>query len=196
MTAQEERHIRDLVNAYSHTADTDRFRDFGDDIEITDCTHYYISECRFDSQLDKREVEKHEQPYTGSSLKALTVTSLSQVDRWRFEMGPLSRGRFQNTTDHLTVPGSEYVETCHTCRGDGKENCPTCTGKGRRKGYHKCPLTCRTKTTHIVLNEFIYCLILFCLYREKISISTESCISGIGKRLKKGLVTIDYLRKA
>ncbi len=141
MTAQEERHIRDLVNAYSHTADTDRFRDFGDDIEITDCTHYYISECRFDSQLDKREVEKHEQPYTGSSLKALTVTSLSQVDRWRFEMGPLSRGRFQNTTDHLTVPGSEYVEICHTCRGDGKENCPTCTGKGRRKGYHKCP-TC------------------------------------------------------
>lgn len=139
MTAQEERHIRDLVNAYSRSADADRFRDYGNDIEITENTPYYITDCCVDSQLDCREVEKHEQPYTGSPLKALTVTSLSQVDRWMFDVGPLSRGRFQNVSNHLTVPGSEYVETCHTCRGDGKVNCPTCTGKGSHKGYHKCP---------------------------------------------------------
>ena len=135
MTAQEERHIRDLVNAYSHTAETDRFHDYGNDIEITENTPYYITECRVDSQLDRREVEKHEQPYTGSPLKALAVTSLSQVDRWMFEVGPLSKGQFRDTTGHLTVPGSEHAETCHTCRGDGKVDCPTCGARG----YYTCP---------------------------------------------------------
>lgn len=140
MTSSEVKHIRDLVNAYSRTTkNNDHFRDYGDDIEVTDNIPYYITECRIDSQLDQREVVKHEEPYTGSRLSALTVTSPSQVDRWLFEIGPLSKGRFQDTTDHLTVSGSEHVQTCHTCRGKGKVDCPTCTGKGRRKGYYTCP---------------------------------------------------------
>ncbi len=135
MTEQEVKHIRSLVNAYSRTTDNERFRDYGDDIEVVDCTPWQITECRVDSQLDHREVVEHEQPYTGSRISPFTVSSPSQVDRWAYEITSLSKGRFQDTTSHLTVPGSEHTKTCHTCHGEGKVDCPTCGAKG----YYTCP---------------------------------------------------------
>lgn len=139
MNEQEVRHIRDLVNAYSRTVNHKRFLDYGNDIEIKENIELCIHECRGDTQLDRRDVVKHEEPYTGTPLKALTVTNLSQVDRWMFEVGPLAKGQFQDAEGHRTVPGSEHAEVCHTCKGAGKLNCPTCTGKGSKTGWHVCP---------------------------------------------------------
>lgn len=139
MNEQEVKYIRDLVNAYSRTIDHERFRDYGNDIEITENTALQIDECRGDTQFDSRDVVKYEEPYTGTPLKALTVTALSQVDRWIFEVGPLAKGQFQDAEGHRTVPGSEHAEVCHTCKGAGKLNCPTCTGKGSKTGWHVCP---------------------------------------------------------
>lgn len=135
MTQQEEKYVRHLVNAYSRTAESDHFYNYGDDIDITACIHHDTDVCSIESQLDHRDVVQHEEPYKGTRLQALTVTSLSQVDRWRFEMGALSRGRFCDSKDYVTVPGSEYTETCYTCDGKGKVPCSAC----HAQGYTRCP---------------------------------------------------------
>ncbi len=182
MTAQEERHIRDLVNAYSRTADSDRFLDYGEDIEVVSNTPHTITECLVDSQLDYREVVKHEEPYRGKRLSALTVNSLSQVDRWLFDVGPLAKGQFQNTSHHLTVPGSEYTATCHTCQGDGKVNCPTCTNNGRKRGYHKCP-TCGGSRRDDCPS---------CQGDGKISVKCTSCGGKRGRKVTRTRSKNDY----
>ena len=146
MTSQEEQHIRNAVNAYASTDDTEYFLNYGDDIEITAYTPYEIDECRLESQLDSRSVVEHQQPYKGGSVGPLTVTLPSQVDRWAVEVSSLVRGRFQDVVHYYTVPGSEHTKTCCPCRGSGKVDCPTCGAQGfiicpscHGSGTWKCP---------------------------------------------------------
>ena len=52
MTQQEEKYVRHLVNAYSRTAESDHFYNYGDDIDITACIHHDTDVCSIESQLD------------------------------------------------------------------------------------------------------------------------------------------------
>lgn len=154
----EEKKIRDLINAYSRNVvsfnnnggvreythegvvtvkagkkympqSSHPYQDYGDHVSIKVNDECPIRICRLTTQYESRTVYKFIRPYLGKKLVPCTCESMESVKPWNFDLD--EPNDFVDKSDSYDVEGSQWKDTCQTCKGKGDEQCYKCYGKGR-----------------------------------------------------------------
>ena len=123
-----EARVKQYINAYAAASEGHPFANYGDDIKLETYELCPIYRVTLRTQYDKRYVGSGTYPYRNANLPARTVFHASDVDPWAFMFR--TTDRFVDEESTVEVSGSQNVETCGDCSGQGKNPCPECGGVG------------------------------------------------------------------
>ena len=120
--------VRNYINAYAASSKGHPFANYGDDIKLEAYELCPIYRVTLRTQYDKRYVNSGQYPYRNTAIPNRKFFRVSDVDPWAFSFQ--TTDRFVDDRRAVEVDGSQYVETCKTCSGQGKYPCPVCEGVG------------------------------------------------------------------
>jgi len=127
--------LRQVVTDWAKEIPHHGIKKMGDAIEIQSIHYRPAYLMGLTTLYDNRQVGHLSVPYTGQSIPERQYTSMKQVNVWDFDL--TLPEDFQNAYDQYVITGSQYVETCHSCKGHGQITCPSCGGKGKET-CHSC----------------------------------------------------------
>lgn len=80
---------------------------------------------RLQTHYESRTVQQAETPYAGGPVD----DRRRPPDPWQMPVRQPSE--FEQRVERLTVPGTERVQMCGNCAGQGRVTCPSCNGQGQ-----------------------------------------------------------------
>ncbi len=113
-----------------------QYSDFGQAIKIESVVQIPTHVVQFDTMYEHRKKyfrSVHLNDQTKPTGKR-RIFKLSEINRWDFKMKPLPEA-WNSQTASVMVTGSDYIDTCDTCDGDGRVSCTVCHGKRKHNCY-------------------------------------------------------------
>ncbi len=113
-----------------------QYSDFGKTIKIESVLQIPTHVAQFDTMYEHRKKyfkSVHLNDQTQPTGKR-NIFELSEINRWDFKMDPTPNDWHSHTAG-IMVTGSDYIDTCDTCDGDGRVSCQVCHGKGKHNCY-------------------------------------------------------------
>jgi hypothetical protein len=129
LLADKEEDAREIVNRWA-TKGFFRLRNMGDKIFVQQLSKGAAYTIRLQTHYEHRTVQQAETPYAGGPVD----DRRRPPDPW--QMPVRKPTEFEQRVERLTVPGTERVQMCGNCAGQGRVVCPQCNGQGQST----CPL--------------------------------------------------------
>lgn len=124
LVADTENDAREIVNRWAAKGFF-RLRNMGDKIFVEQLSKGAAYTIRLQTHYEHRTVEQAETPYAGGPVD----DRRRPPDPWQM---PVHRpNEFEQRVERMTVPGTERVQMCGTCAGQGRVVCPQCNGQGQ-----------------------------------------------------------------
>ncbi|MFP4547894.1 MAG: hypothetical protein ACLFQM_07155 [Fidelibacterota bacterium] len=114
----------------------DQYSDFGKTIKIESVVQIPTHVVQFDTMYEHRKkyfTTAHLNSQTQPTSKR-TIFKLSEINRWDYNMKSIPED-WNSLNYSIYVSGSDYIDTCDTCDGDGRVSCHVCHGKGKHNCY-------------------------------------------------------------
>jgi|GEM_PF-3267581 len=124
LVATTEDGAREIVNLWAAKGFF-RLRNMGDKIFVQQLTPGAAYTIRLQTHYERRTVEQAETPYTGGPVD----DRRRPPDPW--QMPVRAPSEFEQRIERMTVPGTERVQMCGSCAGQGRVLCSQCNGQGQ-----------------------------------------------------------------
>lgn len=150
--------IKDALEHWNQKSYGPLAPNFKEKVNIKKVEGFKVLKLSLDTLSESRKREERKNASKKSSLPTSATISLANVDPWTYPTPPHFTTSFEEKSESLIVPGSEFYEKCSpcaetgslgckacqevgsflcdVCEGDKKIDCPTCDGFGE--------LHCRT----------------------------------------------------
>ena len=116
----------EVINKWANSIPHHPYRNLGNKIEITDIWYKPAYPIQVRSQFESRSKDKDFEPYTNQTIPERKYYALSDFNAWDFSYKQIKN--FTNDVTKYYVDGSQYVENCFKCSGNGWITCVTCHG--------------------------------------------------------------------
>ncbi len=123
----EENRFRQLFNDWASSIKGYNRNKLGNQLKIVEVWDTPIYRGLLKTQYDNRTLKQTYERIGGRTFPPRTISTESQINRWSLASPPKD---FTNNEKSYLVPGSQYIDGCHTCHATGKVNCGRCGGKG------------------------------------------------------------------
>lgn len=141
------------INAWSNSIKNHSFQNLGDQSSISSIVYKPAYIVDLLTRYEIRVLSHTQIAYTNQAVEEQTISELSQVDRWDYDLPRDDKDIFNKKI--WSIPGSKKVITCPECSGKkevvcpdcshGKVVCHSCGGRGEHtctacngKGSHRC----------------------------------------------------------
>lgn len=114
------------VNSWANSIPHHPYKNLGNKINIKSTYYKPAYLVRVRTQFEERTKDKNHKPFTGQKIPPKKYNYLTDFNSWDLNLGKVEK--FEDSSENYTVTGSQHVETCYRCHGNGSVTCPTCSG--------------------------------------------------------------------
>lgn len=124
LAADSENDAREIINLWASKGFF-RLRNMGDKIFVQQLSKGAAYTIRLQTHYEHRTVQQAQTPYAGGPVD----DRRRPPDPWQM---PVHRpSEFEQRVERVTVPGTERVQMCGSCAGQGRVVCSQCNGQGQ-----------------------------------------------------------------
>ena len=127
--------IKEKLTTWADSIPHHNFRNFGEKISIESIILKPAYFAELHTQYENRNVSAGKRPYKGQDVPNRTYHSVSDVNPWESKLK--SYKDFIEKEETYIVAGSQHVERCDVCAGQGNVTCTSCKGE-KEETCHTC----------------------------------------------------------
>lgn len=120
--------IKQRINQWVNSVPHHNLANLAEKISIFSAKEIPLYEIVISFLFEERKILWHKVPYYGTAIHKKSV-DIFNIDIWNFPV-VLTKKEFEDSKKEYVVDGTQKVEICISCSGDGRIVCSSCSGRG------------------------------------------------------------------